>query len=115
MPIKIVKGKISKNELKKIAEKQFGDFVKAVVDIEQGIMAIGAELHADEEALLLQEGSLQKNLWGVNLYPDNSGPDFIEFNSMINIRPSQNNKSRGVENPAIQEKIKEIVKKLVVD
>lgn len=115
MLIKIVEDKISKNDLKKISEDQFGDFVKAVVDIELEIMAIGAELHADEEALLLQKGSRQKNLWGVNLYPDNTSSDFIEFNSMINIRPSQNNKSRGVENPAIQEKIKEIVKKLTID
>lgn len=76
-------------------------------------MAVGGELHADEEALLLEDGSRQENLWGINLYPNKTAKDRIEFNSMINVRPSQGNRSRGVENPDIQEKIKTIVKKLV--
>ena len=113
MPIKIVKDKISKSELSEIAQNQFGDFVKAAVDIENGIMAIGGELHADEEALLLEEGSGQKNLWGINLYPNQAAEEWIEFNSMINVRPSQGNRSRGVENPDIQKKIKIIVNNLV--
>ncbi|MBI5135344.1 hypothetical protein HZA86_03890 [Candidatus Uhrbacteria bacterium] len=90
-----------------------GDLVKAVVDIEKGIMAIGGELHADEEALLLEHGSRQKDLWGINLYPDKTGDDFIEFDSMINIRPSQNNRSRGVEDPEIQRKVIRVVDALV--
>src|SRR3990167_10171113 len=114
MPIKIVKDKISKSELSEIAQNQFGDFVKAAVDIENGIMAIGGELHADEEALLLEEGSGQKNLWGINLYPNQAAEEWIEFNSMINVRPSQGNRSRGVENPDIQKKIKIIVNNLVL-
>ena len=113
MPIKIIENKITKAELKEIAENQFGDFVKAVVDLEKGIMAIGAELHADEEATLLERGAQQKNLWGVNLYPEKSGDEWIEFNSMINIRPSQGNTSRSVEDPKIQEKIREVVAKRV--
>ena len=113
MPIKIVKDKISKSELSEIAQNQFGDFVKAAVDIENGIMAIGGELHADEEALLLEEGSGQKNLWGINLYPNQAAEEWIEFNSMINVRPSQGNRSRGVENPDIQKKIKIIVNNFV--
>ncbi|MBI2121897.1 MAG: hypothetical protein HYT98_02135 [Candidatus Sungbacteria bacterium] len=113
MSIKIIKNKIFKSELSEIAQNQFGDFVKAVVDIKKGIMAVGGELHADEEALLLEDGSRQENLWGINLYPNKTAKDRIEFNSMINVRPSQGNRSRGVENPDIQEKIKTIVKKLV--
>ena len=113
MPIKIVKDKISKSELSEIAQNQFGDFVKAAVDIENGIMAIGGELHADEEALLLEDGSQQENLWGINLYPNKTAEELIEFNSMINVRPSQGNRSRGVENPDIQKKIKIIVNNLV--
>ncbi len=114
MPIKIVKNTISKNELTALAQGTFGDFVKAVVDIERGIAALGGELHADEEAVLLEDGSKQENLWGVNLYPEKS-EEWIEFNSMINVRPSQGNKSRGVESHAIREKIQNTITTLVVE
>ena len=111
--IKIIKNSVSKEELNDIAKNQFGDLVKAVVDIKKEIMAIGGELHADEEALLLQQGSHQENLWGINLYLNKPEEAWIEFDSMINIRPSQNNRSRGVENLDTQRKIINIVKKLI--
>jgi len=111
MEIRIIDTKITKSEIKKIAEAQFGNFVKAVVDIEKGIMAIGGELHADEEAELLEQGSKQEHLWGINLYPARAGDDWIEFDSMINIRPSQGNSTRGIGDPAIQQRIREIVSK----
>jgi len=114
MEIKIIEDTISKGELQKIAENQFGDLVKAVVDIEKEIMAIGGELHADEEAALLQQGSKQENLWGINLHIDKAENEFVEFDSMINIRPSQNNKSRGVESLDIQRKIRDIINKSIV-
>jgi len=115
MAIKIIKQAISKKDLAELAREIFGDMIKVVVDIEQNIMAIGGELHADEEALLLEQGSKQANLWGINLYVDKSGDDFVEFDSMINIRPSQNNRSRSVEDETIREKIKKIINTLVVD
>ncbi|MDP2709377.1 MAG: DUF5674 family protein [bacterium] len=111
--MKIVTEKISSEDLKKMAERMFGNLVKAVVDVEKEIMAVDAELHADEEALLLEQGSEQKNLWGINLYPELAGDDFIEFDSMINLRPTQGNLTRGVENREIQDKIRQIVNKLV--
>ncbi len=89
--------------------------VKGVVDLEKEGIALGGELHADEEAFLIEQGSKQKNLWGINLYPDLSMPDMLEFDSMINIRPSKNNLSRTVEDPAIREKITLLVTKLVTD
>lgn len=101
------------SELKEMADKGFGSLVKAVVDIEQGIMAVDAELHSDEEALLLENGSRQKDLWGINLYPGISGDGFIEFDSMINLRPSQGNMSRGVDNPEAREKIVNAVNKII--
>lgn len=113
MTIKIIEQPITKIGLAALAKERFGDMVKAVVDVERGIMAVGGELHADEEALLLEQGSKQQNLWGINLYPDKSGDAFIEFDSMINIRPSQNNRSRGVEDSEARKEIFEIVKKLV--
>jgi len=113
MDIRVIKIPITRTELGEIAKERFGDLVKAVVDIEQGIMAISGELHADEEALLLEQGSSQNNLWGINLYPDITNEDWIEFDSMINVRPSQNNRSRGIDSVEIREKIINIVKKLI--
>ena len=116
MEIKIVKAPISKDELKNLAREGFGDMIKAVVDVQQGIMAIGGELHADEEVVLTErEGSTREDVWGVNLYPDATDDGFIEYNSMVNIKPAQGNRSRGVENREVQEKIKAIVKKLIIE
>src|SRR3989338_1672945 len=103
--LKLIAQPISLTELKQVAELRFGDLVKGVVDIEQKIMVIGGELHADEEAYLLAKGSLQNNLWGINLYPDKTFPELVEFHSMINIRPSQNNRSRSVEDETIRKVI----------
>lgn len=114
MAIEIIKEKITRERLKDVAKQIFGDFVKAAVDIEQGIMAIGGELHADLELELVEKcSSKRENTWGVNLYPDLSGDDFIEFDSMINLKPHLGNRSRGVENPEIQKKIRDVVNKLV--
>ena len=96
-----------------MAERTFGNFVKAVVDIERKEMAIDGELHSDEEALLLENGSRQENLWGINIYPELVGPDRIEFDSVINIRPSQGNRSRGVDDPVNRERIAQVVSELV--
>ena len=101
------------SELKKIAQQKFGNFVKAVVDVEKEIMAVDGELHADEEALLLEKGSRQESLWGINLYPELKGDDFVEFDSMINLRPSAKNMTRGVGDPEVRKKIIEIVNKLI--
>lgn len=92
-----------------MAEGRFGNLVKAVVDVERKIMAVDGELHADEEALLLENGSLQENLWGINIYPELEDPERIEFDSVINIRPSQGNRSRGVDDPVIRERIVQAV------
>jgi hypothetical protein len=110
----LIEKPITNSELKPIAEKRFGDMVKAVVDIEKNIMAIGGGMHADEEAFLLEQGSLQQNLWGINIYPNLEMPNMIEFDSMINIRPNQNNRSRNVEDEIIRKKILEIVTILIV-
>lgn len=116
MKIKIIKTPINKKELIEIANEEFGNLVKAVVDIEQEIMAIGGELHADEEVLLSEEcGSKRECTWGINIYPLNPKNDFIEFDSMINLKPAYGNRTRGVENPEIRKKIVEIVQKLIIE
>ena len=111
--MKIITDEISREELMEMSKKMFGNLVKAVVDIERGIMVVDADLHADEEALLLENGSLQKDLWGINFYPELEGEDFVEFDSMINLRPAQGNRSRGVDDETMQKKILEITNKLV--
>ncbi len=111
--MEIVTEGITLATLREMAGRKFGDMVKAVVDVERGIMAIDGELHADEEGLLLESGSKQANLWGINIYPDVAGDDWLEFDSLINLRPSQGNRSRGVDDPQIREKIKGIVSRLI--
>lgn len=114
--MEIIKDTIFLSKLKKMSQKMFGNLIKAVVDAENEIMAVDGELHADEEALLLQNGSKQENLWGINIYPELHGSeDFIEFDSMINLRPSQNNRGRGVDNPEIRKKISGIIGKLIIN
>jgi hypothetical protein len=110
----IVTGTLSLEDLKKMAAEGFGDLVKGVVDVDRKLIAVNAELHADLEALLLQDGSLQRNLWGINLYPEIPGDAWVEFDSMINVRPSQGNRSRGVESEAIRDKIIQIVNQRIV-
>lgn len=111
--MKILIKPIRVEELKKIAKIKFGNFVKAVVDIEKEIMIVGGELHSDEESQLLKQGSKQQNLWGINLYPDLTGDDFIEYDSMINVRPNMDNLSRNVENKKVRDRIAKIINSLI--
>jgi Protein of unknown function (DUF5674) len=113
VPIRIVSGPVALDEVRQLAADQFGDFVKAVVDVRQDVMAIGGELHADEEAMLLERGSRQADLWGINIYPDRVAAERVEFDSMINVRPAQGNRSRSVDDPGIQDRILDIVARLV--
>ena len=92
----------------------FGDMVKAVVDIERKVIGVDAELHSDIEQALLARGSSQYDLWGINLYPEMEGDDFVEFDSMINIRPGQGNRSRDVQNAATRQRIIETVNHLLL-
>jgi hypothetical protein len=112
--MRIVHSPISLRDLAVMAEAGFGDLVKVVIDVKRGVMAVGGELHSDEEALLLEDGSEQRDLWGINIYPDLAGEDQIEFDSMINVRPSQGNRTRGVDDPEVRAGILRIVQSLVV-
>lgn len=114
MPIQIIRERVTLEELLGMAVEQFGDFVKAVVDVQRGVMAIGGELHADEEAILLEDGARQADLWGINLYPARPIAELVEFDSMINVRPSQGNRARSVDDPSLQRRIEEVVRRLVV-
>ena len=116
MEMRIVKEPITREELQRIASERYGDLVKAVVDVEQGIMALGGEMHADEEVLLMEKyGSQRANTWGINLLPGKFGTDeFLVYDSMVNLKPSFGNRTRGVDDPAAREKIQHIVQSLIV-
>jgi len=113
--VKLVES-ISLIELSVMSANMFDELVKAVVDVSDRLVAVDAGLHTDLEQLLLERGSRQSDLWGINLYPDSYGSDdFIEFDSMINIRPAENNRSRGVEDPNIQALILDIISEVVCE
>ena len=113
--MKIVKDRIETAELKEMTKRMYENLVKAVVDVEKEVMAIDAEMHVDlEQFLIEQENCEPKDLWGINIYPEKSGDDFIEFDSMMNIKPAFGNRTRGVEDENIRKEIIDIVKKIVI-
>jgi len=110
----IVRGSVSLAVISKLADGSYGAFVKAVVDLGRSVMAVGGEMHAGGEALLLADGSLQADLWGINLFPNDYGSGtFIEFESMINLRPRQGNRTTGVDDPTTRMMVADVVARLV--
>ena len=101
----VTSGPVTESELLAMAEARFGDMVKGVIDIDRGVVAFGGELHADQEAVLIQNDHLQEHLWGFNVYIGEPMPDRIEFDSMINIRPRDGNRSRKIDSVEIQTRI----------
>jgi hypothetical protein len=104
---------IALDDLRRLVPGRFRDFVKGVVDLRRGVLLLDADMHADQEAALLAEGSDQRDLWGINLYPQIDGPDWLEFDSMINLRPSFGNRSRGIDDTATQAAVAALVDTLV--
>ena len=114
METRIVKDTITRAELRALAHEQYGDIIKAVVDVDQKIVGVGGELHIDIQSILIEkEGARGDTTWGINLYLEKTGDDFIEFDSMINLKPALGNKTRGVEDEKIRQKIREIINKIM--
>lgn len=111
--MKVLESEIRKEELAKSENVFDGPMVKGVVDVEKQLLAIDAGLHADLEKMLLENGSNQDMLWGINLWYEDEGEDFVEFDSMINVRPRQGNRTRDVENEATRAQIREVVRKWI--
>jgi hypothetical protein len=111
--MQILQKPVSREELKHIAQNTFGDMVKCVADVRMNLLAIDAELHADLERLLLDNGSAQEDLWGFNLWVEEDDEDFIEFDSLINIRAWQGNPSREVLNPDVRNRINNMVSEFI--
>ena len=114
MNIKIVEEHISLDELQEIATEFYGTMVKGVVDIEKGIVAFGGEYHMDSNIMILEQGSKQGDVWGFNIYPDTSRDSWIEYVSLINIRPLANNRDMEVQDPQIRAKMKEIIDSKII-
>ena len=104
--------RIERAELARLA-RLFGDMVKYVADVERGVIAIGGELHADAEQILLEHGSRPADLWGANYYPGQGREGCVEFTSLINIRPARGNPGMEIGDPAIRERIRAITFALV--
>ena len=110
----IISQPIKHSELNGMLPGCFGDMIKAVVDVRKGILGLDAELHADIVKELLSQSSIQTDLWGINLYPEMDEDDFIEFDSLINIRPFQGNRCRDVLDPIVRKQIVDIVISLII-
>jgi len=109
----LVESRLDPVELRRLVAAYFEDMVKYVVDVERGIAAVGGELHADEEALLLEHGSRQEDLWGANYYPGRGEDGCIEYTSLINIRPAQGNRSMVIADEAVRSRVRDITFALV--
>ena len=104
---------LTRDDVRKMLGRRFTDMVKGVVDLRRGVLLLDADMHADQEAALLAEGSAQIDLWGINLYPDLPEDQWIEFDSMINLRPSFGNRTRGVDDTKTQAAIVALVERLI--
>ena len=101
-------------KLRELAQATFGDMVKVVVDVERRVMAAGGRMHYDSEQVLLEDGSKQSNLWGANIYPDRAKDEYIEYTSLINIRPRDNNRGMEVSDQTMRDRIKKVIDSLIV-
>ena len=106
-------GRIEPAALRRLVDRYFEDMVKYVVDVSRGVIAVGGEMHADAEQVLLEDGSRQDDLWGANYYPGRGRDGCIEYTSLINISPSRGNRSMEVQDPALRDRVRELTFALV--
>ena len=109
MIIKIVEDTISVDELREIATEYYIDMVKGVVDISKGTVVFGGEYHMDANVKILENGSVQRDVWGFNIFFDRPQEERIEFTSLINIRPQAGNRSMEVEDEMTRKKMRDII------
>ncbi len=105
--------RLEPGELRRLVDLYFEDMVKYVVDLARGVAAVGGEMHADAEQLLLQDGSRQADLWGANYYPGPGREECIEYTSLINIRPAQGNRSMEIQDEAVRQRVRELTFALI--
>jgi hypothetical protein len=113
LDIVVVDRRIEPEELARLVDAYFGDMVKIVVDVERRVIAVGGELHADAEQILLETGSRQADLWGANYYPGRGREECLEYTALINIRPGQGNRGMEIQDPAVREEVRRLTFDLV--
>lgn len=113
MRIRIVAERISLAELKLLASQWYGDMIKGAVDVEREVLALGGEYHMDANAVLIEDGSQQDAVWGFNVYLGRPREDWIEFRSLINIRPAQDNRGMVIESREVQQRMRAIIEKKI--
>lgn len=113
MNIKIVEDSITKEEMAEIAQEFYVNIIKGVIDVEREIIALGGEYHMDANMVLIEHGSQQDNIWGFNIYLNRDGDDWLEYASLINIRPAAGNRSMFIEDKELCDKIKKIISKKI--
>ncbi|MBI4093900.1 hypothetical protein HY417_02965 [Candidatus Kaiserbacteria bacterium] len=113
MDIKIITDPIPLEDVRTLAQDVYRDMIKGVADIEREVIALGGEWHMDGNAALLATGSKQENVWGFNIYVDERGDSAVRFTSLINIRPTQGNRSMEIADENIRNMIRAIVQKLI--
>jgi len=96
-------------EVRRLVQAWFNDMVKVVVDVRRACAAVGGELHADAEQLLLEDGSEQADLWGANYYPGRGAEGCVEFTAMINVRPAHGNASMEIQDTDIRRRVRDVV------
>ena len=106
--IVVTERRLDRAELARLVQAGFGNMVKFVVDVRRRVAAVGGELHADGESLLLEDGSAQDDLWGANYYPGRGSADCVQFSALINIRPARGNSSMEIADPAIRNLVREV-------
>ena len=109
MEIVIARKPIDRETLDALAKEWHHSLVKGVADISRAVVALGGEWHLDANNRLIEDGSEQKNLWGFNLYQKERGDKAIEYNSLINIRPMQGNRSMEIMDEATRKAVRKTV------
>jgi hypothetical protein len=109
MGIVIVREPVTPSELAEMRTES-GSFIKLAVDLQRGVLAGGGELNADCEQALLQDGSQQQDIWGGDWFPDIQE---VGFESLINIRPRQDNRSLELQSPVVRQRFEAIVRRLL--
>ncbi len=113
LEILVLEERIQTAALRSLVEQYFGDMVKYVVDVRLKMAAIGGELHADAEQVLLEKGSRQEDLWGANYYPGLGRDKCIEYTALINIRPSRGNRSMEIGDKGLRRTVREVTFELI--
>ena len=113
MDIRIIREPVTHDVLEELMRVHYRTFIKGVADIERGVIALGGDWHMDANTVLFSDGSEQKNLWGFNIYLGKSGDEAIEYESIINIRPAQNNRGRVIEDERVRSQVRSLVAQFV--